>query len=68
MITIEFDFHQIITIIQANLSDPFRIPLNQFYQKTLIPPNSLNFIANGLTILPEDTVESHMSDIRKQDQ
>ena len=68
MITIEFDFHQKITIIQANLSDPFRVPFNQFFQRASIPPNSVNFIANGLTILPEDTVESHMSDISKQDQ
>ena len=52
MITIEFNFGQIITIIQSNLSDPFQIPLNQFTQKTLIPLNSVNFIANGLTIFP----------------
>ena len=68
MITIEFNFHQKITIIQANLSDQFRIPINKFYQKTLIPPNSVNFIANGLIITPDNTVESHMSDLNKQDQ
>jgi len=68
MITIEFDFNQKITIIQANLSDPFRVPLNQFFQNASIPPNSVNFIANGLTILPEDTVDSHMSDLNKQEQ
>ena len=63
MITIEFNYGQMITIIQANLSDPFQIPLNKFAQKTLIPLNSVNFLANGLTIKPENTVESHMSDI-----
>ena len=68
MITIEFDFNQKITIIQANLSDPFRVPLNKFFQNASIPPNSVNFIANGLTILPEDTVDSHMSDLNKQEQ
>ena len=68
MITIEFNFHQKITIIQANLSDQFRIPLNKFFQKTSIPPNSVNFIANGLIITPDNTVESHMSDLNKQDQ
>ena len=63
MITIEFNFNQKITIIQANLSDPFRIPLNQFSKKTLIPLDSLNFIANYLPIKPEKTIESHMSSI-----
>ena len=55
MITIEFNYGQMITIIQANLSDPFQIPLNKFAQKTLIPLNSVNFLANGLTIKPENT-------------
>ena len=68
MITIEFNFNQRITIIKAKLSDPFQIPLNQFAQKTLIPLNSLNFIANGLTIKPEKTVESHMSNLNKKDE
>ena len=68
MVTIEFDFNEKITIIQANLSDPFRVPLNQFFQKTSIPPNSVNFIANGLTIIPEDTVEIYMSYLDKQEQ
>ena len=68
MITIEFNFHQKITIIQANLSDQFRIPLNKFFQKTSIPPNSVNFIANGLIITPDNTVESHMSDLNKLEQ
>ena len=67
MISIEFNFNQKITIIQANLSDPFRVPLNQFFQKTSIPPNSVNFIANGLTIIPEDKVEIYMSYLDKQD-
>ena len=66
MIKIEFSFNQIITIIQANLSDPFRIPINQFVQKTLIPLNSVNFLVNGLVIKPENTVESHMSNLNKQ--
>ena len=67
MITIEFNFGQRIIVIQANLSDPFQIPLNQFTQKTSIPLNSVNFIANGLTIKPENTVESHMSNLNKTD-
>ena len=61
MITIEFNFNQKITIIKANLSDPFQIPLNQFSKKTLIPLDSLNFIANYLPIKPENTIKSHMS-------
>ena len=67
MITIEFNYGQMITIIQSNLSDPFQIPLNKFAQKTLIPLNSVNFLANGLTIKPENTVESHMSNLNKKD-
>ena len=68
MFTMEFNFNQRITIIKAKLSDPFQIPLNQFAQKTLIPLNSLNFIANGLIIKPEKTVESHMSNLNKKDE
>ena len=67
MLAIEFNYGQMITIIQANMSDPFQIPLNQFAQKTLIPLNSVNFIANGLTIKPENTVESQMSNLNKKD-
>jgi hypothetical protein len=67
MITIEFNYNQIITVIQANLSDQFQIPLNEFAKKKLIQLNSVNFIANGLIINPENTVESHMSNLNKQD-
>ena len=67
MITIVFNYGQLITTIQANISDPFQIPLNQFAQKTLIPLNSVNFIANGIPIKPEQTVESQMSNLNKKD-
>ncbi len=66
MITIEFNYNQIITTVQANLSDPFQISLNQFSQKTSIPLKSVNFLANGETIKPENKVESYMSNLSKQ--
>ena len=66
MITIEFNYNQIITTLQANLSDPFQISLNQFSQKTSIPLKSVNFLANGETIKPENKVESYMSNLSKQ--
>ena len=52
MITIVFNYGQLITTIQANISDPFQIPLNQFAQKTLIPLNSVNFIIYFSIIVP----------------
>ena len=67
MITIEFNYGQLITTIQANMSDLFQIPLNQFVQKTLILLNSVNFIANGIPIKPEQTVESQMNNLNKKD-
>ena len=66
MISIEFELEQIITVIQATMSDPFKIPINQFFQKTSVQPYSVCFLANGCQIIPERTVESYMSNLNRQ--
>ena len=69
MVTIEFNFNQSITNIQANLEDPIQEVINKYYQKSLQPPDSICFLLNG-EILEDQTgtVESHMSSFDKQNQ
>ena len=66
MVEIEFNFNQAITNIQANLEDPFRDVINKFIQKSLLEPGSVNFLANGKLINPDESVESHMSNLNKE--
>ena len=66
MVEIEFNFNQAITIIQAKLDDPFQDVINKFMQKSLLEPGSVNFLANGKVINPNESVESHMSNLNKQ--
>ena len=66
MVEIEFNFNQAITIIQAKLDDPFKYSINKFMQKSLLEPGSVNFLANGKTINPNESVESHMSNLNKK--
>ena len=67
MISIEFNFNQRITIIHANLSDPFQTSFAQFFQKTSIQPNSVYFIIDNVQIKPEEIVESYMNHFNKDD-
>ena len=63
---IEFNFNQAITNIQAKLDDPFQDVINKFMQKSLLDPGSVNFLANGKVINPNQSVENHMSNLNKE--
>ena len=65
-VEIEFNFNQVITNIQAKLDDPFKDVINKFMQKSLLQPDSVNFLANGKVINPNESVESHMSNLNKE--
>ena len=61
MVSIEFNFNQKITIIKADLSDPFQISINEFYKKSSIQPKSVYFTVGTIQIKPEETIESYMN-------
>ena len=66
MVDVMFELNKQITTIQAELDDPFQVVIDKFLQKSLIIPNSVYFISNSKTIDPQQTVETQMSDIDKQ--
>ena len=66
MVEIEFNFNQAITNIQAKLDDQFQDVINKFMQKSSLQPGSFNFLANGKVINPNESVESHMSNLNKE--
>ena len=67
MVEIEFDYNQRITVIQAKLDESFQNLINKFFQKSLLQPGSVYFLANGKHIdNPQNKVESFMSDLNKQ--
>ena len=64
-VNVEFNLNQNVTIIQANLDDPFQSTIVQYIQKASIKPYSVYFLANSNLIEPKQTVENHMNDIDK---
>ena len=66
MIQIEFDYNQIKTVIQANLTDTFQDVINKYTQKALLDPKTLCFLANGKVLDPKKTVESQASKLNKE--
>ena len=66
MVEIEFDFNQMMTNIQAKLDDPFKDTINKFMQKSLLQPGSVHFLANDKVINQNESVESHMIDLNKE--
>ena len=66
MVSIEFQFNQIPTIIQSNLEESFQNAINKFIEKTSINPDSVCFLANGKNINPELTIESQMNELNKK--
>ena len=60
-IEIEFNYNQVQTIIQAKSSDLFAEAPESYYQKTMIPKDSVYFLLNGNIISPEKTVSSYMT-------
>ena len=66
MVEIEFNFNQLITNIQAKLDDPFQDVIDKYMQKSLLQSGSVSFLANGKVINPNQSVESHMSNLNKE--
>ena len=66
MVEIEFNFNQAITNIQAKLDDLFQDVIDKFMQKSLLQPGWVNFLVNGKVINPNESVESHMSNLNKE--
>ena len=66
MVEIEFNYNQMITVIQADFADTFQDVINKYAQKTLIDPKTTYFLANGKVINLEKTVESHMNKLNKE--
>ena len=60
MSTIQFLYNQHITAIQAKESDLFKEVIERYYQKTMIPKDTVNFITNGTIVDPERAVSSYM--------
>ena len=66
MVEIEFNYNQRITNIQSKLNEPFQNVINKYNQKSLLEPNSVCFLLNGKPINPNESVESHMSHLDKE--
>ena len=75
MVEIEFDYKQTKATIQATLQEPFKEAINNYFQKAFINTEesdeinleNLCFSSNGNIINQEQTVESQMSHLNKQD-
>ena len=75
MVEIEFDYKQTKATIQATLQEPFKEVINNYFQKAFINTEesdeinleNLCFSSNGNIINQEQTVESQMSHLNKQD-
>ena len=66
MIEVGFDCNQQITVIQANLDEPFKNVINKFLQKTLLDSNNVFFILNGKPIDFEQKIENQISKMNKE--
>ena len=66
MLQVEFNYAQQITVIQAKIEDKFKEVINKYYQKSSINPDTVCFLINGKQIKLEETVESQMNGINKQ--
>ena len=66
MIEIEFNYNQMVTKIKAKIDEPFQDAINKYIQKSLIQPDSANYLVNGKIINPNESVESYMSKLDKE--
>ena len=66
MASIIFELNQEHTIIKAELNEKFEDVINRFLQNKKLNPSTVNFILNGKLINPQQTVESQMSLLDKQ--
>ena len=68
MVEIEFNFDQTTTKIQSKPEESFQDAINKFLQMSKLEPGSVNFLLNDKEINPNESVESHMSELDKQNQ
>ena len=61
MLTIDFGYNQDYTAIQAKETDLFKEVIERYYQKTMIPKDTVYFVTNGTIIAPERPVSSYMN-------
>ena len=66
MVEIEFNFNQSLTNIQANLDEKFQDVINKYLQKSSLESGSVYFLLNGKPINPNESIESHMSNLDKE--
>ena len=66
MVEIEFNFNQSLTNIQANLDSKFQDVITKYLQKSLLEPDSVCFLLNGKPINPNESIESHMSNLDRE--
>ena len=66
MVSIEFEYQQTKTIVQANLNDRFETVLNKYKTKTNVDINNLCYLANGRNIDKNDIIEDILNANDKQ--
>ena len=66
MVQVEFDYLQIKTIIQSNLTDAFATPLQKYKSKTEVDLENKVFLVNGKNIEKTDIIENIMNNLDKQ--
>ena len=66
MVSIEFEYQQTKTIVQANLNDRFETVLNKYKTKTNIDINNLYYLVNGRYIDKNEIIKNIMNSNDKQ--
>ena len=66
MVSIEIDYEQTITKIQAKLDDIFQTVVDSFINKTKLDPDKITFSSNGRIIQMNDIIENIMQRIDKE--
>ena len=61
MVSIEFEYSQGITFIQAKETDMFKEVIETYYRKTMIPKDTVYFFVNGTITDPKRPVSSYMN-------
>ena len=58
MVTVEFQYQQRISLVQANFSDTFKTISQKFETKVTIKPNTVYYISNGKTLQKDDIIQN----------
>ena len=61
MVTVEFEYQQKRSLIQANFNDTFETISQKFETKVTIKPNTVYYISNGKTLQKNDIIQNVMS-------